>query len=489
MESSLAGHDEHPARRLRLALVAATLLSFLVIPAARATATSPPAAPVAWVPCPTVAGYLCGTITVPLDYSQPSRGSVHLAVMEHPVPHSRGVIVFNPGGPGESGLLILPILASLVPVPVRDQFTLVSFDERGTGSSEPLLCGPSPAEASSAVPGTAAAVRTFGGLERSCQSTDPALFPTVTTTTSTAGHGSARVALGVKRIDFYGLSYGTALGSVYAHLFPGHVRSMVLDGAVDANLTLTADPRADAPAIQTALEHELDACTAKPGCPLGLDPLTFYRDLAHRLLRAPLPAPGAGDTTPVTIGDLDTATLLYLSAPIFTPGFFPALSAAAAGNGAPLRSVALGLETDLNGESLVGPLWTITCSDAVAHPDATATATLARSLEARYPLGGSEAVANYLIACPGWPRSSGAIAHLSPDGTSPPLVIGNVYDPNTPYAVAPQLATAVGGRLVTYVGSGHTWLLNGSTNACMQAVVTDYLVNGALPARGTRCTV
>ena len=70
------------------------------------------------------------------------------------------------------------------------------------------------------------------------------------------------------------------------------------------------------------------------------------------------------------MGDLYTATLLYLSAPNFTPGYFPALAAAAAGNGAPLRSVALGLEDDLNGESLVGPLWTITCSDAVAHPDA-----------------------------------------------------------------------------------------------------------------------
>ena len=96
-----------------------------------------------------------------------------LAVIEHPVPQSKGVIVFNPGGPGESGVLILPILASLVPAAVKDQFTLVSFDERGTGSSEPLLCGPSAAEAGSAIAGTAAATRTFASLGRSCQSTFP----------------------------------------------------------------------------------------------------------------------------------------------------------------------------------------------------------------------------------------------------------------------------------------------------------------------------
>ena len=59
---------------------------------------------------------------------------VSLAVIEHPVTHSKGVVVFNPGGPGQSGVLILPVLGSLVPAAVRDQFTLVSFDERGTGT-------------------------------------------------------------------------------------------------------------------------------------------------------------------------------------------------------------------------------------------------------------------------------------------------------------------------------------------------------------------
>jgi pimeloyl-ACP methyl ester carboxylesterase len=110
-------------------------------------------APIAWQPCPTVSGYQCGTLRVPLDYQDPSRGSVNLAVMERPVPQSKGVIVFNPGGPGESGDLILPILASLMPQAVKEQFTFVSFDERGTGSSEPLLCGPSAGQQAALSPG------------------------------------------------------------------------------------------------------------------------------------------------------------------------------------------------------------------------------------------------------------------------------------------------------------------------------------------------
>jgi pimeloyl-ACP methyl ester carboxylesterase len=452
------------------------------------TTTTAPSGHIAWSPCPTVSGYLCGTLQVPLDSQHPSKGTVPLAVIEHPVPDSKGVIVFNPGGPGESGVLILPILASLVPEAVKDQFTLVSFDERGTGSSEPLLCGPSAAAASSAIAGTAGATRTFAGLEHSCQAASPALFPTVNTMTSARDMDQLRAALGVPQIDFYGMSYGTALGAAYAQLFPTHVHAVILDGAVDANLSLMSDAEADAPAIETALTHELQSCASTPGCPLGADPVGFYKKLQHQLIRTPLPAPGGGDTTPVTVGDLYTATLLYLSAPTFTPGYLPALVAAAAGNGAPLRSVALGLENDLNGASLVGPLWTITCSDVVTHPDAATTARLARTLAARDPLAGAEAVANYLIACPGWTASKEPIAHLAPHGGPVPVVIGNVYDPNTPYVVAPKLAAATGGRLVTYVGYGHTWLLNGSANACMQNVITSYIVDGVVPAQGVRCT-
>ena len=488
VDLSLASGRRLGDRRLCSVLLAGVALALSLVSSAAGAAVSDPSAHIAWSPCPKVSGYLCGTMQVPLDYQHPSRGTISLAVMEHPVPQSKGVIVFNPGGPGESGDLILPILASLMPPAIKAQFTFVSFDERGTGSSEPLLCGPSAAAAGSAIAGTAAATKTFAILEQSCRAESPTLFPTVNTTSSARDMDQLRVALGVQQIDYYGLSYGTALGSVYAHLFPSHVRSMVLDGAVDANLSLSTDATADAAAIQTALVHTLNSCTSMASCPLGGDPVSFYRDLQQRLLRSPLPAPGGGDTTPVTAGDLSTASLLYLSAPNFTPGYFPALAAAAAGNGAPLRSVALGLEDDLNGASLVGPLWTITCNDAVVHPDAQVTAALARSLTRRYPLGGAEAVANYLIACPGWTGSNEAIAHLAPNGAATPLVIGNVYDPNTPYVVAPQLASAVGGRLVTYVGYGHTWLLNGSTNACMENIVTAYFVNGVVPAKGTRCS-
>lgn len=476
-------------RRRRLLLTSIALASLAVgLPVdIGGAAASPAHAGITWAPCPQASGYLCGTLPVPLDYGHPSGATIQLAVIERPVAHSRGVIVFNPGGPGESGVLILPILASLMPATVRSQFTFVSFDERGTGSSDPLLCGPSAVDAGSAIAGTTAAARTFSGLDQSCRTRYPQLFPTVDTTTSARDMNSLRLALGVDRINYYGVSYGTVLGSVYRQLYPAHVRSMVLDGAVDADVSLSMDATLEAPAIQNALVHALDNCSTTPNCTLGPQALRFYQQLSTRLTQKPLPAPGGGDDQPVTVGDLMTATLLYLSAPSFTPGYFPALQAAAAGNGAPLRAVAVGLETDLNGRSLVGPLWSITCNDKAAYLSAAATASLARRLASRFPLGGAESVANNLIGCPGWSESTGAVARLMAIRGHPPLVIGNTGDPNTPYAGAHLLAHAVGGEVVTYVGFGHSWLLNGSSNLCMQQVVSDYFIQDALPPRDTRC--
>jgi pimeloyl-ACP methyl ester carboxylesterase len=44
---------------------------------------------------------------------------------------------------------------------------------------------------------------------------------------------SIRLALGAAQINYYGISYGTYLGQVYATLFPTHVRRMVLDSSAD----------------------------------------------------------------------------------------------------------------------------------------------------------------------------------------------------------------------------------------------------------------
>ena len=130
-------------------------------------------------------------------------------------PAEQGRHCVHPGGPGESGDLILPILASLMPPGGAGPVHVRELRRARDGSSEPPLRRPSGAAAGSAIAGTAAATRTFAGLGALLSGVDPTLFPTVNTTTS-AREIIVACASGWRGIDYYGLSYGTAPGSVYA---------------------------------------------------------------------------------------------------------------------------------------------------------------------------------------------------------------------------------------------------------------------------------
>jgi len=88
-----------------------------------------------------------------------------------------------------------------------------------------------------------------------------------------------------------------------------------------------------------------------------------------------------------------------------------------------------------------------------------------------------------------WPHITEPVTHLQNTGAPPLLVVGNTGDPNTPHQAAVQLAEAIGSaRLVTWDGWGHTWLLNGSNDACMQRLVSAYVVHLSLPPAGITCS-
>ncbi len=459
--------------------------------------TQPATPPVVWSPCSAGSTLQCGTVSVPVDYRNPNGPSILLALKRAPSLNPAdpdGTLVFNPGGPGESGDQILPVALLGFPAAVRQDFDIVTFDPRGTGASDPLRCGtspsvlssvlPVPAEPGTPLPGTPA----FSAMAQSCETTQADLAPYVDTTNTARDLDRIRQSLGLKTISYYGWSYGTVLGAVYAQLFPHRVTTMVLDGAVDINASLTQQANQEAPAAERSLNHLLSTCAASPACPLGNRPAAYFRTLSASLLLHPLPAPGNGDNQPVTVGDLDTATLLVLSALAFTPQYEAALVAAHNGNGAPLRTLALELVTDIDGAPLVDPLWAITCNDAAVHPSPVEAGNQARDLAARYPLIGAYAVTYTMGGCVAWPPGRQPVTDVHPVGAPPIMVIGNTGDPNTPLVNARHLTAALpSAHLVIWNGWGHTWLLSGSADACMQKLVTTYLTGGGLAPSGIEC--
>jgi pimeloyl-ACP methyl ester carboxylesterase len=185
----------------------------------------------------------CATLSVPLDYDDPSGEQIELALsrVRHSVPDDeyQGVMLVNPGGPGGSGLT-LSILGQFIPKRAGNAYDWIGFDPRGVGSSRPALsCIPKyfHGDRPPYVPKTDALESTW--LKRSemyadaCAAAQPDLLPNMTTADVARDMDGIRQALGADQINYYGFSYGTYLGQVYATLFPGKMRRAVFDGVVD----------------------------------------------------------------------------------------------------------------------------------------------------------------------------------------------------------------------------------------------------------------
>jgi pimeloyl-ACP methyl ester carboxylesterase len=186
---------------------------------------------------------VCGYLAVPLDYAHPQGATIKLALsmIRHTVPAKQyqGVMLTNPGGPGGSGLT-LSVLGQFVPNHAGDAYDWIGFDPRGVGSSKPAIsCIPGYFHGDRPLyePFTTQLRDTW--LQRSmnytaaCARKNGPILQHLTTEDSARDMDRIRAALGANVINYYGFSYGTYLGQVYATLFPGRIRRAVLDSNVD----------------------------------------------------------------------------------------------------------------------------------------------------------------------------------------------------------------------------------------------------------------
>ncbi|HEY5847270.1 MAG TPA: alpha/beta hydrolase [Microlunatus sp.] len=188
-------------------------------------------------------GAECGSVTVPLDYTKPEGTKIRLAVsrVKHTVPDDeyQGVMLVNPGGPGGSGL-IFSFLSFFVPKEAGLAYDWIGFDPRGVGASEPAVsCDPEYAgyNRPKYVPTSKKVERAWfkrtRAYTRDCDRENGRILEHLTTEDSARDMESLRRALDEPAINYYGFSYGTYLGSVYASLFPKRLRRVIFDGTVD----------------------------------------------------------------------------------------------------------------------------------------------------------------------------------------------------------------------------------------------------------------
>ena len=433
---------------------------------------------------------------MPLDHAVPDGDTIDIAVARTATADDDtriGSLVFNPGGPGGSGIDFLTSAAALVPPALADRFDLVSFDPRGVGASAAIDCEVDfDDDVSLLAPGDDAGwealVAEATGRPGTCTADSLALEPHVGTNNAARDLDALRSALGDDQLSYVGLSYGTRLGATYAELFPDRVRALVLDGAVKPTDDLALIGLEQGPGFDAALESFAAACDADADCGLAeLGPtLDVYDGLVAEIAEAGS-FPTDDGSRVLTAGELQLGVLAALYSTQLWPVLADALFVAdTQQDGSLLHVLAdayLGRQPDgsYDNSQLAGLV--INCADDPRRPPVDEV-----RLQADLAAQASVHFGEFLRAstgCIGTADPIDPIAIGPADGAAPILVIGTTGDPATPYEWAVELADLLAsGILYTVEAEGHTAFLS---VACVDDVVIDYLVDLELPDVGSSC--
>ena len=474
-----------------------------LIPTPLASATPPPEAPtpppvVSLLPPPPISwqecdSFECAEFAVPLDYGDPGGGELTLSLVRLPAGDADeriGPLFLNPGGPGGSAIEFLRQVAFAIPAEVKQRFDLVAFDPRGVGESSPILChddvqrllsldpDPQTDEEWQAIVNT---VQEFADL---CAERAGEALPFYGTVNVARDMDRIREGLGEDQISYLGFSYGTSIGQVYADLFPGGVRAMVLDGALDASLTADQRNLEQILGFEAALGRFMDYCR-ETAC-FDVDPLEAIETVIERSGEAPIPAPGVD--RPLGQGDAVWGLIGSLYARFQWAGLANAIEEALEGDGSRMvRIVDLlwGRNADGSYDNFFEGNVAVNCLDQAVERDPDHHRMLSQQFAEQAPILG--AWGGYLnITCALWPAEPSPPAVPKATGAPPILVIGNTGDPATPYKWAVALSQQLeSGVLLTNDAEGHTAYLQ--FNDCVDSIVHAYLLELEAPEEGASC--
>lgn len=326
-----------------------------------------------------------------------------------------------------------------------------------------------------------------------CEENSGRVLPHVRTTDAARDLDLMREVLGDERLHYFGFSYGTELGGVYAHLFPDKVGRAVFDAVVDPTLTAEEGALGQARGFQLALDNYAEDCVSQAEeCPVG-DSAQDVKNRIARLLKdldgSPLPGvfPRRLTQTAATGGILQA-----LYSQDFWAFLTDGLEQAYDGDG----TILMLLSDSMNGRgengeysNLVAANTSINCADTEPRytpEDVRRSLPEFRSASAVF----GDFLAWGMIGCTDWavPGAAGR-PDVSARGAAPILVIGTTGDPATPYEGARRMARALGegvGVELTYKGEGHGAYNSG--DACVRRAVHGYLLDGKVPAAGTVCS-
>ena len=446
-------------------------------------------------------GFLCAEIRVPRDYSAPSDGYLNISILELPATDPKGRIgslFVNPGGPGASGVEFVRdgAGAGLFPAALRKRFDIVGFDPRGVNSSTAIRCidNLDPQADLDPSPDTPAEVKALVDSARDyadqCAKRNDATLPYLSTDAVARDLDVIRAAVGDERLTYLGFSYGTLIGSIYADLFPDHIRAMALDGAIDPALDLEQFRFGQAKGFEDALQSFLEDCAARTSCDFHENGRTAqaFNSLMASIDAKPLRATLLEDSRLVGPGIAWYSVLAALYARESWPTLARTLALAKEGDGSLMLLIAdpfRGRKPNGSYSNLQDAYTANTCLDFQAPTDVAVYTSWAKKLQGSAPHFAQLIAYNDLV-CAFWPIPAARTpAAVRAKGAPPIVVVGSTGDPATPYAWAVALSKELdSGVLVTRKGEGHTGY---HASSCVQRAIDAYLVDLKVPKKGLTC--
>jgi pimeloyl-ACP methyl ester carboxylesterase len=464
-----------------------------------------------WTACASFPTVKCTYVWVPLDYAKPAGTSIRLRVAMRPASDprlKRGALFVNNGGPGGWGTSDAFHATQLYSTSVTDHYDVVGFDPRGIGGSSRLDCFTTPQfdkafgfgptgvnQTPTTAPDKLALNNAMAALGADCATKMPRLIKHVGTREGARDLDIMRALLRQKKLNYMAISYGTYLGAWYAQLFPKNVGRFVLDGAIDPSVSTQSLYVDQILAQESALHRFLADCPKHANCPKQLQGsaaanLAAFRALSGKLASSPS---GVSGLQPLTqsrflwavqsrlFRDEDGWSLLRVElGALWNKNDARALDEVAYGWLG--KSVTTG-QVDAGLAAGTG-IW---CYDWKAAPDLAnpANMTIAKLAQTAPDFGAVDMWSQQM--CVKWPVHTTAFAHtLRAVGSPAILVVGNRYDPATPYRWAVSLSKQLQhGRLLTWDGDGHTGYHRGSS--CIDSAIDLYLFSGVMPKVGTVC--
>jgi len=484
-----------------------------------------PSSELKWVNC--YGRFECGRLEVPLNYAEPEGEKAAVALLKFPstIPPGkegyRGPILFNPGGPGGSGVSLLLSRAESLSTIVGDDFDLIGFDPRGIGFTTPGLDpfyskmegmiildrgGRSINASQSALGDILSAADMAGSI---VESRAKKVAEHVSTAIVSRDMLSIVKAHGLEKLQYWGFSYGTVLGATFAAMFPDNVGRLIIDGVVDSPNYYEANWSNNLRDTDRELQILYAACVeAGPNvCPMYDKDVASIGTRVNKILETlkTYPVSFYNDTSD-TYGIVDyTVTKRAIFLTLYRPyqigkPLFAALAALEKGNPEPIHELDRGA---LKKEVLFcdcprippvpfadGEQITLAIACGEGDPVKNGIDEMREFYDKMAQESTFADVWAIHAACSGWKvRSKEIFSGPFEQNTSYPLlIIGNTADPVTPLWNAHKMSKGFKNSVVlTQNSSGHCSL--SGTSICTTKAVRAYFRNGTLPEEGTICEV